>query len=128
VDVTIDYHDTDAARVALDDTNGRGVDAAFDIEGTNRVSRCLPGIRHGGRIACILPPEGDLSAIYPKNITLHGVFLTRERRRLEEMAVIFERGQARVILEQVLPLEQAKKAHERLDSGHGCGKVVLQVA
>jgi NADPH2:quinone reductase len=127
-DVTIDYHDTDAARVALDDTNGRGVDAAFDIEGTNRVSRCLPAMRHGGRIACILPPEGDLSAIYRKNITLHGVFLTRERRRLEEMAVIFERGQARVILDQVLPLDQAKKAHERLDSGHGCGKVVLQVA
>jgi NADPH2:quinone reductase len=126
-DVTIDYHNTDATRVALDDTGGRGVDAAFDIEGENRVARCLPAMCPFGRIACILPPQGDLSLLYPKNITLHGVFLTRERRRLEELAVLFERGQARVILDQVLPLEQVKKAHGRLDSGHGRGKVVLTI-
>jgi NADPH:quinone reductase len=126
-DVTIDHHNTDPTRVALDDTGGRGVDAAFDIEGENRAARCLPAMRPFGRIACILPPQGDLSLLYPKNITLHGVFLTRERRRLEELAVLFERGQARVILDQVLPLEQVKKAHERLDSGHGRGKVVLLI-
>jgi NADPH2:quinone reductase len=28
----------------------------------------------------------------------------------------------------VLPLEEVKKAHERLDSRHGRGKIVLQVA
>ena len=41
---------------------------------------CLPS----GRIACILAPQGDLSAIYQKNITLHGTFLIRERRRLDD--------------------------------------------
>jgi len=33
-------------------------------------------------------PPGDLSAIYQKNITLHGTFLIRERRRLDEMRPI----------------------------------------
>jgi NADPH:quinone reductase len=126
-DVTIDYHKTNATRVALDETGGRGVDAAFDIEGEPLVARCLPGIRPFGRVACILPPQGDLSLLYSKNITLHGVFLKRDRRRLEELAVLFERGQARVILDKVLPLDQVKKAHERLDSGHGRGKMVLQI-
>ncbi len=127
-EVTIDYHTTDAARVALDETEGRGVEAAFDIEGEHRVARCLPGLRPFGRAACILAPQGDLSMLYPKNITLHGVFLTRERKRLEEMASLFERGQVRPVIDRVLPLEEARRAHERLDSGHSRGKVVLQIA
>jgi hypothetical protein len=28
-----------------------------------------------------LPPQGDLSPVYQKNITLRGTFLMRERRR-----------------------------------------------
>ena len=92
------------------------------------MSRCLPALRPFGRVACILAPNGDLSGLYPKNITLHGVFLTRERKRLDEMRAVFERGQARPIVDQVLALEQVGKAHERLDSGHGSGKIVLRVA
>jgi NADPH2:quinone reductase len=126
-DVAIDYHTSDAARIALGETEGRGVDAAFDIEGTDRVARCLPGLRAFGRIACILPPQGDLSLLYAKNITLHGVFLTRERERLEEMRVLFERGQARPVIDRVLPLDRVKEAHERLDTHHGRGKIVLEV-
>jgi NADPH:quinone reductase len=127
-DVVLDYHTTDAAAVALDETDGHGADAAFDIEGENRVARCLPGLRPFGRVACILPPQGDLSPLYTRNITLHGVFLTRERKRLEEMIPLFERRQVRPVIDCVLPLDRAREAHERLDSGHGRGKIVLQVA
>jgi NADPH2:quinone reductase len=80
-----------------------------------------------GRIATILPPDGDLSALYTKNQTLFGTFLTRERARLGEMAPVFERRQARVVVDAVIPLEQVSKAHERFDSGHGRGKIILQV-
>jgi NADPH2:quinone reductase len=81
-----------------------------------------------GRIATILPPTGDLSALYMKNQTLFGTFLTREGARLREMAPLFERGQAKVVVDVVLPLEDVAKAHERLDSGHGRGKIILAVA
>jgi len=127
-DVAVDYHTTDAAQVALAETGGRGVDAAFDIEGENRVARCLPAMRMSGRIACILPPQGDLTALYQHNLTLHGVFLTREQRRLEEMGRVFERGQAKPLIDKVLPLEQVAEAHRRLESRHGRGKLVLQVS
>jgi len=53
--------------------------------------------------------------------------LTRERSRLEEMRPLFERGQVRSVLDEVLPLEEAVRAHERLDTGHGRGKIVLRV-
>ncbi len=63
-----------------------------------------------------------------KNQTLFGVFLTRERERLDEMAPLFERGQVTPLLDDVRPLEDIAAVHERLDSGHGRGKVVLRVA
>lgn len=74
------------------------------------------------------PPDGDLSALYTKNQTLFGTFLTREAKRLGEMTLLFERGQARVVADEVLPLAQVARAHERLDSGHGRSKVTLSVA
>jgi NADPH:quinone reductase len=56
------------------------------------------------------------------------VFLTRERARLEELNRLLERGLVRPLVAEVLPLEDVGKAHERLDSGHGRGKLVLRVA
>jgi NADPH2:quinone reductase len=44
------------------------------------------------------------------------------------MGRLIERGQVRPLVAEVLPLEEVGKAHERLDSGHGRGKVVLRVA
>lgn len=125
-DVTLDYRDTDVMDRILREAGGAGVDAAFDTAGGN-VPMSTQVTRPFGRIATILPPTGDLDALYVKNQTLYGTFLTREGARLREMAPLFERGQARVIVDEVLPLEQVGKAHERLDSGHGRGKIILQV-
>jgi NADPH2:quinone reductase len=126
-DVVVDYQAEDPVQVALQDTEGRGVDAAFDIEGENLVARCLPAVRPFGRIATILPPAGDLSLLYQKNITLYGVFLTREAKRLDEMCPLLERGQVRPAVHKVLPLEKVGEAHAQLDSRHGTGKIVLRV-
>ena len=125
-DVAIDYRDPDAADRITRETAGRGVDAAFDTAGGN-VPMSTQVTRPFGRIATILPPTGDLSALYTKNQTLFGTFLTREGARLREMVPLFERRQAKVVVDAVLPLEEVAKAHERLDSGHGRGKVILQV-
>jgi NADPH2:quinone reductase len=56
------------------------------------------------------------------------VFLTRERARLDELTRLIERGQVSPLVEEVLDLREVGRAHERLDSGHGRGKVVLRVA
>ncbi|KAA0579764.1 zinc-dependent alcohol dehydrogenase family protein [Azospirillum sp. B21] len=125
-DVTLDYRDTDVVDQILREAGGAGVDASFDTAGGN-VPMSTQVTRPFGRIATILPPTGDLDALYVKNQTLYGTFLTREGARLREMAPLFERGQAKVIVDAVLPLEQVGKAHERLDSGHGRGKIILQV-
>ncbi|MHB0949249.1 MAG: zinc-binding dehydrogenase [Gemmatimonadaceae bacterium] len=68
---------------------------------------------------------GGLSS---RNQTLHGIFLMREAERLREMARAIEQGLIRSLVDRVLPLEEVRQAHERLDSGHGTGKIVLRVA
>ena len=127
-DVAIDYRQQDVVEVALAETGGQGVDAAFEVEGDNLVARVLPAVRPFGRVACILRPQGDLGPLCFKNVTLYGIFLTRERRRLEEMRPLFERGQVRPLIDRVLPLEDVRQAHQRLDTAHGRGKIVLRVA
>lgn len=125
-DLALNYADDWVAAV-LEATHRRGVDAAFETAGDNLVSRVIPVVRPFGRIATILPPQGDLSGLYTRNQTLYGVFLTRERARLDEMRPLFERGQARPLIAEVLPftLENLRRAHERVGSGHGRGKIVL---
>ncbi len=126
-DVAIDYRARDPVEATLAETGGRGADAVFDIPPGNTVSRSLPAVRSFGRVACILPPRGDLTALYRRNITLHGVFLVRERARLLEMSRLIERGRVRPLVGAVLPLGGAREAHLRMDSGHGRGKVVLAI-
>ena len=125
-DLTLDYRGPWAEEV-LKATEGQGVDAAFETAGESLVERVIPVVRPFGRIATILPPQGNLSGLYTKNQTLYGVFLTRERKRLLEMRPLFERGLARPLIAEVLPfsLENLRKDHARMDSGHGRGKIVL---
>jgi NADPH2:quinone reductase len=104
------------------------VDVVLDTVGGETVESSIPVTRPFGRIATILGAQGDLTPLYQKNQTLYGVFLTRERARLEELSRLIERGLVRPLVAEVLPLEEVGKAHERLDSGHGHGKIVLRVA
>ena len=126
--VAIDYSSQDVTEIALDDTGGKGVDAVFDSVGGGTIVESIPATKPFGRLATILGAQGDLTPLYQKNQILYGVFLQRERARLEEMGNLIERGQVRPLVAEVLPLEGVGKAHERLDSGHGHGKVVLRVA
>jgi NADPH2:quinone reductase len=125
--VALDYRQGSIAERVMLETEGRGVDATFDTVGKN-VFSSLPATRPFGRIATILGPTGDLTPLYMRNQTLHGVFLTRERRRLDELRRLIERGQISPLVDRTLPLEKVAEAHRRLESGHGRGKIVLVIA
>lgn len=128
VDIPVDYRAEDPIQVAERHTNGIGVDAVFDTLGGDTVQKSLKITRRFGRIAGILGATGDLTPAYSKNITYYGIMLTRERERLERLKAIIDQGKICPLVDKVLPLEQIAEAHQRLDSGHGRGKVVLSVA
>ncbi len=128
VDVAIDYTQGNVTETVLEDTAGAGVDAVLDAVGGDTVVNSIPVTRPYGRIATILGGQGDFTPLYVNNQVLHGVLLARERARLDEMTRIIERGQIRPLVDEVLALDEVGKAHERLESGHGRGKVVLRVS
>jgi NADPH:quinone reductase-like Zn-dependent oxidoreductase len=87
--VPIDYKSDDPAQVALDHT---GVDAVLDLVGGENLVKSAAATRPFGRLATVLAPAGELTPLYQRNQVLHGIMLTRERRRLEELSPLFERG------------------------------------
>jgi NADPH:quinone reductase len=127
-DVAIDYTSEDVFQIALDDTAGAGVDVVIDTVGGDLIAKSIQATRVFGRLASIISLQGDLTPGYRLNQTFYGVFLLRERARLDEMTRLIERGQMHPLVDEVLPLDQVGKAHERLESGHGRGKVVLRMA
>jgi NADPH:quinone reductase len=66
--------------------------------------------------------------LYQKNQVLYGVLTSRERARLDEMTRLIERGQIKPLVDQTLDLSEVSRAHERLESGHGRGMIVLRIA
>ena len=44
------------------------------------------------------------------------------------MKAVFERELAKPVIDKILPLEEVSKAHERMESHHGLGKIVLRIA
>lgn len=123
----IDYSSDDFVEVVLAGTAGAGADAVLDTVGGDNVRRSLTAARGGGQIATIVPPDGQLDALYQRNQTLHGIFLTRERARLTEMTPVFERGLARPSISSVMPLTDIGEAHRLLETGHSKGKTVIDI-
>jgi NADPH2:quinone reductase len=126
--VCIDYTKEDFAEVVREHTGGAGVDAVFDTVGGELISKSIAATRPFGRLSTILTPAGSMGGLSSRNQTLYGIFLTRESQRLRDMSAWIEQSGARPLIGEVLPLEEVRRAHERLDSGHGTGKVILRVA
>lgn len=98
-----------------------GVDVAFDVYGDERLG---DAVRDGGRIVSIAAPptyrERDVLPSY--------VFVRPNGEELDELARLYDDGRLVVELQEVLPLEEAARAHELSEAGHVRGKLVLHVS
>jgi NADPH:quinone reductase len=124
--VCLDYRTQDVASAARDAAGG-DLDAVADFVGGDLISKSLAVIRPHGRASSIATVEGSLDLLMDRNITLHGVLVRPERARLVELREMLDAGVLHVLIDEVLPLEDAARAHTRLETGHGQGKVVLRV-
>jgi NADPH:quinone reductase len=122
----VDYRTQDVPSSARD-TAGVELDSVADFVGGDLLSKSLKVIRPHGRAASIASVEGDLELLIDRNITLHGVLVRPDRTRMEKLREMLEAGTIHAPIDEVLPLEEAARAHARLESGHGQGKVVLRV-
>ena len=119
----IDYHG-DWVAAARTIAPG-GLDAVFDCVGGETFRRSFDAVRDGGRVVTIVAFGEEVE---PGIEISHHAFSARaQRRKLEKLSEMFDAGKLRVEIEDVVPLEEAAKAHERVETGHTRGKIVLEV-
>ncbi|MEP7334853.1 MAG: NADP-dependent oxidoreductase [Actinomycetota bacterium] len=97
-----------------------GVDVAFDLYGDERLG---DAVRDGGRLVSIAaPPSYRERGVVPSY-----VFVRPDGEQLEELSALADDGRLLVDVAEVLPLEEAARAHELSEAGHVRGKLVLRV-
>ncbi len=123
----IDYHGdwVAAARAAARATASGGVDAVLDCVGGETFRRSFETVRDGGRVITIVAFGEEIEP--GRGITHHAFSARPEQRKLEKLSEMFDAGELRVEIEDILPLEEAAKAHERVEAGHTRGKILLRV-
>jgi NADPH:quinone reductase len=127
-DVVIDYRAEDFVEAVLRETEDQGVDIVYDTVGGDTLERSIKITRPSGRLVSIVDTTGDLNGAYIKNLTLYFLFLERASYKMEALRNLIEQEQLHPVIDSVLPLNQAAKAHQQLERGGVKGKIVLEVS
>jgi len=127
VEIVVDRFREDAIELAREAVGGDFAVAA-DLVGSQRLAASLPIVAEGGRAASIVEFAGDLDEAIDRNITLHGVLVRPSRRRLQRLERLIVDTSLAPLIDDVLSLDDCRRAHKRLESGRGQGKLVLAVA
>jgi NADPH:quinone reductase-like Zn-dependent oxidoreductase len=119
-DQVIDYRATRFEDVVKE------VDVVLDPIAGETQERSWQVLKKGGILVSLLDPSA------PRKAQAHGVrgawFLARpEAEQLAELARLIDSGQIRVVVSEVLPLEEIRRAQELIQGPHSPGKIVLRV-
>jgi NADPH2:quinone reductase len=120
-----------------------GVDLIIDTLGGPAFTDHLKLLKPGGRLVSLAMLQGPelggarLGALLLKQLTLTGGMLrTRSpeakaallREAYEQVWPGIRRGAIRPVIDRIFPLEEAEKAHQRMQERLHCGKILLEVA
>lgn len=99
-----------------------GVDAAFDCVGGDTWSGCIRAVRDGGRAVSIAAFD-RLDGQDRVAVSAFSVAATADR--LADVAALIADGSITVRISERLPLDEAARAHEIIETGHVQGKLIL---
>jgi NADPH:quinone reductase-like Zn-dependent oxidoreductase len=102
-----------------------GIDAIFATAGGKPLEQCLDALKPGGRLCYpngVEPEPKKRKGI--KVLTYDAIPGVRELAKLNRAV---EAGKVKAVIAAAFPLEQAAKAHQRIEAGHVLGRVVLKV-
>ncbi len=136
----INYKESDFVAEVKQLTSGRGVDVVLDLVGGAYLERNLEALATEGRLAIVATQGGrtgqlNLGALMNKRACVLGSTMRSRtpaqkgeiaRRLLKDVwPLLPAKNPIRPVIDRVFPLRDAKLAHERLESGHHIGKIVL---
>lgn len=138
-DLAIDYTSEDFVAAVRDFTGGRGADVILDIMGGAYLRRNVEALAIGGRLVVIglqggASGELDLGRMLRNRLTVHAASL-RARPVPEKAAVVagvhetvwplVASGRVRPVIDTVVPLAEAARAHQLMEAGGHVGKIIL---
>lgn len=138
-DIGIDHRSQDFVAVVREATGGRGADVVLDVLGAAYLERNVAVLATDGRLVVIGLQRGrraeiDLGSLLAKRLSVHGTTLRarpadQKARIVAEVAAhawpLLDDGRLFPVIHARLPLAEAGRAHELLDSGKVFGKILL---
>lgn len=119
-DETIDYIKEDF------ESRARDIDLVIDLVGGEAQQRSWNVVKEGGAIISTLEQPSEEAA--SRKHAQGKVFMAQPKaEQLKQIAQLIDEGRVKVEVREVLPLEQARLAHDDLERRHVQGKVVLSV-
>jgi NADPH:quinone reductase-like Zn-dependent oxidoreductase len=130
-DATVNHATGDVKEAVKEATGGRGADIVVETVGEATWTTSLQVAAPGGRITVCGATSGPnppaaLHRVWWKQLSILGSTMGTG----EDFAGAFElvkSGRARPVVDTVLPLEEIRVGHERLEAGEQLGKIVLTI-
>ena len=95
------------------------------------MARIDASLKNNGRLVTCGATSGfdartDLRQVFYRHLTLLGSFMGSKAELLEAMKFVVQ-GKIRAVVDRVLPLSEARQAHELIEDRAQFGKIVLTV-
>lgn len=141
-DLTINYKQQSFEDELLKYTNNHGVDLILDFIGASYWKKNLTSLKVDGRWILIGLLGGanlenlNLMDLMAKRVQLKGTLLTPRSDQYkadlsqdfaQKALPLFNTKELMPIIDQIFLLEEAQQAHERMESNHNIGKIILKV-
>ena len=128
-DVVYDRTTEDWGAALYRDTGKRGVDVVIENVGAATWTTSVRSLARDGRLVTYGATAGpkvelDVRVLFWKQLRIFGTTMA-SRAEFEAMLRAALAGEFRPVIDSVVPLDQARHAHERLEAGGQFGKIVL---
>jgi len=128
-DEVVDHAGEDVAARVRALTGKKGVEVAIEHVGGRMFESAVGALARDGRLVTCGATAGhqvglDLDLLFGRHLSLMGSWMGR-RDELVEVLQHVEAGRLRPVVDTVLPLAEARRAHERIEARQMYGKVVL---
>ena len=130
-DEVINYRNEDWPKDVKRLTGRRGVDVVFEHTGAATWEGSIVSLKNNGRLVTCGATSGydthtDIRQVFYRHLTILGSFMGTKGELLEAMKFV-ERGSIRAVVDQSMPLAEARRAHELMEDRAQFGKLVLRM-
>jgi NADPH:quinone reductase-like Zn-dependent oxidoreductase len=129
-DFTVDNRREDFVKVALDATDGIGVDMVFDHVGPKLFEDSLRALRPRGRLVSCGTTTGvkaifSLPQLYQFGLQILGAG-RNSHREFESMLDFYWDAGFEPVIDSEMPLEEIYEAHRKMEANEAIGKIVIR--